>query len=460
MEKLSNLNFYGVSLEKGDVTLYSNSLSEEISSRIDKAGCVQHPVNTYLLEKMANADPTHRACIDIKAMMTVGLGYDFLSKKAKRNKKFKEFIETPNENRFQSFQDLVDALAIDFFTFENGYLEMIKLNGNYAIYHLNGKNTYVNPKKVGENLIPGMASGYTQIVNGGKTTEFMALKRGQQMVEGKHYVAHLYKYSPSSSYYGVPSYISATPNISENVLIRQHGIRFFSNSARPDIALLISNGDITDEEIKKIQKQVSDYHKGVDNAHRLFIFSIEGEGAKVELKEISKTIDGQFLKESEKNRDEIARIHQVPPKILGISSAGSLGSGSETIGALKTFVETCINPYKKQFEVFINKVLESLFGFNPEIQFKQIDLTNRKDDAIIATMLSKIVDINGKPAATVDEIREDFGKPEDPKGALMPIPKPKPNPVDATGKPKPGVELDQQDKIESFDEEQPNPKED
>ncbi len=456
--RTGRLNFYGISLEKGEVKLYSDAISNEVKEYISSKGCIRHPVNTEILANMALADPTHRACIDIKTTMTVGLGYKFLNKEANTNKQFRKFIEQPNENMFRTFQDLINSLALDYFIFENGYFEIKKYKDMYAIYHLNAKDTYVIPKKYKNEIIPGMADGYCLIKKRGIPINFNSISRYEDIVDTKSYVAHLYNYSPLSDYYGIPSYLSIAPNISENVLIRKHGIKFFENSARPESALLISNGDVTDEEIEKIRTQLTE-HKGLENAHRFFIFSVEGENSKVELKEISKSIDGQFLKENEKNRDEIARIHRIPPKILGISSAGSLGSGSETIGALKNFVETFVNPEKKRFENFINMILMKMFGFNPEIQFKQIDLTNKKDDAIIATMLSKIIDINGKPAITVDEIRENIGMPIEIKGAKMSLESSK-SKVKNDGKPKVGVKIDQQDKIETLDEKQPNPKED
>jgi hypothetical protein len=454
---MNKTDFYEFSIEKGDIKLYPAGIPKEIVQFATNNNCVLHPVNMFALASLVDSDPTHRACLDIKTMMVSGLGYQFLNKKAEKNKDFKKFIDSPNMDVFMTFQDLLTASTFDFMVFGNTYLDFIQVGKQKALYHLIARDVYIKPKKIGGVAIPRIADSYYQILSGGNQhTEFRSLMDGETVKKAQHYLAHFYQYTPVSSYYGLPSYLPAIQNISENVLIRNHGIRFFSNSARPDLALLISNGDVSDKEIEKIKTQLSTYHKGIENAHRFFVFSIEGENAKVELKEISKTIDGQFLKESEKNRDEIARIHQIPPKVLGISSAGSLGSGSETIGALKNFVETSIKPLQLRYESFINKVLYIMFGFNPEIKFNQIDLTNEKDDAIIYSMLSRIVDINGKPAMTVTEIREKLSLPVEPEGALMV--KPASNDklgTDSTGKPKAGVALDQQSKIETLDEETP-----
>jgi capsid portal protein len=453
------MNIHGIDIAKSEISLFPEGIPKDIGSRYEKEGCIPHPVNMFNLAVLADSDPTHRACLDLKASMVVGIGYEFLNKKAKENKKFKEFIESPNLSNYKSFQDILDAIAFDYFTFGNCCLDFIKLDDNYALYNIIARDIYVKPEKKNGQIVPGLAKSYHQITKEGYTAEFLSLQRKQEMLEGKHYLAHMYNYSPSSSFYGIPCYLAASPNISENVLIRKYGIRFFYNSARPDMMLLISNGDITEEEVKKITDQLTQHHKSVDNSHRFFILSVEGENAKLDLKELSKTMDGQFLKEADKNRDEIIRLHQIPPKLMGVSSSGSLGSGSETIGALKSFVEISIAPQQVKFEHFINKVLYSMFGFNPEIKLKQIDLTNAKDDAIIYTMLSKIIDVDGKPAMTTTEIREKLELPKEPSGALMPLPKSEAK-VNEDGKPRAGVALDQNDKIESLDEEEPNPKPD
>jgi len=460
-----SVKFYGVNLQKGDIQLYSQGIPPEVTNMAVGNECILHPTNMFALAIMADSDPTHRSCLDIKSLMTVGLGYKFTNKKAKKSKAFQEFIETPNLSPFRTFQDLLDSLAFDYMTFGNGYLEFASVGkSNHALYHMIARDMYIKPKKIGGAIVSGLVESYHQIARGtgNEGISFRALERNEKLKNAQHYVAHMYQYTPASSYYGLPSYLAATPNISENVLIRQHGIRFFSNSARPDMALLISNGDVSPEEVTKIQEQFSSQHKGIDNSHRLFIMSIEGEHSNLELKEISKSLDGEFLKEGDKNRDEIARIHGVPPKVLGISSAGSLGSGSETIGALKNFIETNINPLQSKFENFVNRVCMIMFGFNPGIKFYKIDLTNKKDDAIIHTMLSKIIDINGMPAMTTTEVREKWDLPEEPEGALMLKPQKKESidKVDAAGKPKAGVKLDQQDKIETLDEENPKPKPD
>ena len=98
----------------------------------------------------------------------------------------------------------------------------------------------------------------------------------------------------------------------------------------------------------------------------------------------------------------------MPPKILGIASAGSLGSGNEAIGALKILVECIINAEKKEFEHSLNSILSTEFNHNEEdiISFNELSLINEKDLAIVhKTYLDMGV-------ISINEARRDCGRLE------------------------------------------------
>ena len=82
-----------------------------------------------------------------------------------------------------------------------------------------------------------------------------------------------------------------------------------------------------------------------------------------------------------------------------MSSSGSgMGGGSVAIGDLFLENQIMIRPEQDDFEEYVNILLESLFGFNPEIKFKSIDTNNQKDMAIILAQLTS----SGTPISKTD----------------------------------------------------------
>lgn len=96
-----------------------------------------------------------------------------------------------------------------------------------------------------------------------------------------------------------------------------------------------------------------------------------------------------FEKLKNLNRDEIIAAHGVPPRMIGVMSAGTLGGGGELIGQLHSFNELTIIPKQEQIEWFFYQI-----GY--PLKLKKIDVTNFKDDSDLVTNLvaSGILNIN------------------------------------------------------------------
>ncbi len=123
------------------------------------------------------------------------------------------------------------------------------------------------------------------------------------------------------------------------------------------------------------------------------------------------------MDEYRKNRDEIISVHQIPPKLMGISVAAGLSTGTETIGSLRDFVERTIAPRQNKLSMFFSNLFSSMFNAKIDFAFDKVDTTNAKDEAIVNNIYAKIMDKEGKPVLTVTEIREFLGLPDEPKGA-------------------------------------------
>jgi len=423
-----------------EVIKTTNAIPNDVKSMIKNENVVERPTNMFSLADLADMDPTHRAAIEIKKNIILGRGWKFLESGHKNKmKELERFMLDPNDDFSETIDDILDKFIDDKEIFGMGYLECAKIGDKKVIYHLPARDLYAKALTNGGKLVAGKVAKWIQISPDSTKQEFLDFNTTKKISNGTHYVVQLKNYTSKSSFYGLPRYIAAISAIIENIYIKEYGMAFFKNDARPAVAILMTGGVWGDAQKKAIMEYLGTELKGASNSHKLLVLHTDEKDAEIEIKELSKTMDGNFLAETEKNRDEIARVHgPIPPKLLGISEGSGIGGGGESIGELKTFIEVVINKKQKEIENFINKVLMKLFelDFNPQFKFQNIDITSPKDDAIIHSMYAKIIDKSGKSVMTVDEIREDIDMPIEAKGEYMADPKN--SPTDSRG----GTNLD------------------
>lgn len=200
---------------------------------------------------------------------------------------------------------------------------------------------------------------------------------------------HLFYYSPKSRFYGEPDYLSALLPILVNLKADKFNEAFFSNSARADKAIVFENAEPDENQLHAFKEFFGSNFKGYENAHKTLVVTAMGENAKVRFEDLSKTDDLSFKELKDVNRDEIIAAHGVPPRMIGVMSAGSLGGGGELIGQLHSFNELTIIPKQEQIEWFFYQI-----GF--PIKLKPIDVTSFKDDSDLVTSLvsSNILSVN------------------------------------------------------------------
>lgn len=125
--------------------------------------------------------------------------------------------------------------------------------------------------------------------------------------------------------------------------------------------------------------------KGVDNAHKMLFLSVPQEKA-IKLMPLSKSIDEQFISLNEKTRFQIALKCRVMPKMLGISTGGNFGGGSAEMADLQLYLETVSKSEQQYINDVLNKFFTLEFKVNPEFVLNSMDISNEKDDAIIANL--------------------------------------------------------------------------
>ena len=184
---------------------------------------------------------------------------------------------------------------------------------------------------------------------------------------------HLYYYSPNSRFYGEPDYLAAMLSILTNQKADSFNNAFFENSARADTAIIFENSEPDEMQLNAFKEFFGSNFKGTGNAHKTLVLTANGDNAKVRIEDLSKVSDISFEKLKNLNRDEIIAAHGVPPRMVGVMTAGQLGGSGEVTGQLHSFNELTIIPKQEQIEWFFDSI-----GY--PIKLKPIDVSNFKDD--------------------------------------------------------------------------------
>jgi HK97 family phage portal protein len=222
--------------------------------------------------------------------------------------------------------------------------------------------------EVAKNSLYLLPSNQARIDKDRRVWQYLSNKKIE--LEGRH----LAYYSPRSRFYGEPDYLAALPALVNISKIDAFNSAFFDNSARADKAIVFEGGEPSEEQMRAFADFFGSSFRGYQNAHKTLIISSGGENSKVRIEDLSKIDDLSFEKLRVNARDEIIAAHGVPPRLVGVMSAGQLGGGGELIGQLHAFNELTIVPKQETIEWFF----ESL-GY--PIKLKPIDVSSYKDDA-------------------------------------------------------------------------------
>lgn len=273
-----------------------------------------------------------------------------------------------------SAKQLLFAFALDAEIYGNAFIEQSGVASNFSLYHLPGFEGRIDRER--------------QL--------FQLDSTGQsQRLEGHHFKYH----SPASRWYGEPDYLATVLQILTTQKADRYNDVFFDNGARPDMAIIYENGEPSEAQLESFRTFFGSSFKGYDKAHKTLILSSDSVGdkdAKIRFEQLGKVEEMSHKQLKEVNRDEIVAGHGVPPRLVGIMSAGGLGGGGELIGQLHAFNEVEIKPKIELIEGFFDSIdLPTII--------KPLDVTNFKDDSDVVTNLvnSKII--------TQQEAREILG---------------------------------------------------
>ncbi len=343
------------------------------------------PYSLTALAELYEINSTHKACVDAKATNIVGLGHHFVPAHPEADESERVRLEAlfGSCNPEMTFTDLMRAVWTDVETVGNGYLEITRSAAGEVdgFYHVPATTIRVKSDR----------SGFVQIRDGRKR-QFRNV--GAEAVadpesgEAPNEILHLRKYTPQSSYYGVPDVLPAVSAIAGDRAAAEYNVSFFEHNAVPRMAIICEGGQMSQALIQEIRRFMESEIKG--QAHKTLVLEVPNNGTKLRLEPLgsAQSEDAGFLDYRRANRDEILMVHRVPPSKITIVENANLANSRDQD---KTFREQVVRPEQRRIEFRINRLLREQMGIAGwQFRFREMDLSEELQQAEIARIYTEI----------------------------------------------------------------------
>jgi len=401
---------YKVNRTSGEISLYKGGkeIPNDIQTQFGGLGqpdnVIKPPWDTYELEWLLKYNHTHRRCMELKSTLVAGFGYDFRNKNHSNYPKLEAWAKKPNSTFGDTLSNIAVNVKRQHCSFGYGPLIIKKAFDTIQMFDAkNTKSTFVIPNFRNGRNVNGIRKYVQLSKNTNEKVEYFPYNGNPKL--GRDYM-HWFGYKTlSSSYYPEPEYLPAKDKIYEDIFVDKNNIDFFKNRAMGDFVILFTGSKLdgkTKNQVSKDFKQNMSQFEGVGNQHKTMYLHSPGKDAKIQVVDISKNEDGQYSKRQSALEASIARAWGITPSLISLTKNGSgFGGGSVAIGDLFLENQIMIRPEQRDFEEAINLILESLFGFDPQIKFRTIDTNNQKDMAVILTQIVS----SGTPISKIEARR-------------------------------------------------------
>ena len=407
-----------------ELSVQINKESQQVTSKKAGGPYVDPRIRFSDLVQFVDLNTWHKRCIMLKARLVAGLGWQLVTdhddkKPDEFYNKISAFLNRPNEHYHDSFTSIATRFMVDYYAIGNGFLECSRnlKNEVAAIYHIRGRNMRRKPVKITGTGAQAreVMKGYIQLVDA-MQREFASF--GDEERGEKNEIIHMLDYDVSDDYYGAPGWLPALGAMILDRSAVEFNTYMFENEMTAKFLLIIEGGNLSPEARLALKNFLAKKAMGIKNAGRALEVSIDDPNAKIRIEKLTvenKEKDLSFSVGRSQNRDEIIAAHGVPPRMLGIMSAGQLGGTGEIEGQLTTFKQITIDPDQAELEKLLNKTIIASFGEHKwQLKFDEMDITDALTDA------EYYLKLTGQQALlTVDEAREEMGRGPHPDGEVQ-----------------------------------------
>ncbi|WP_135806203.1 phage portal protein [Halorussus marinus] len=171
--------------------------------------------------------------------------------------------------------------------------------------------------------------------------------------------------SPISLYYGIPDWVAAMRTMAADEAAQEWNHDIFDNLGIPHYAIKVTGGKLT-EESKDQLRELQQNLKG--EPYRTAILEVDefeqqtpleaedGSDVEIEFEPLGATDsnDMEFQQFRERNEHEIAKVHEVPPILINVTSTSNRSNSEAQV---REFAEDVIAPEQAKFEARLYRIL-------------------------------------------------------------------------------------------------------
>lgn len=322
---------------------------------------IEPPYNPVTLAKVYEVSSANYAAINAKVANIVGLGYklDYTlktkqklesmtdqEKVAKVRRKLEgakeeilEWLETRNDD--DTFTATLTKLYLDLESTGNGYLEIGRKT--------TGEIGYIGHIPSATMRVRRLRDGFVQMV-GGKFAYFKNFHDEEDLPPPfgsdprPNEIIHIYNYTPTNTYYGIPAIVSAQNAMAGNEFSSKFNLEYFENKATPRYIFWVKGAKLSRDAEAKLFEFFQNNLRG--QSHRTLVVPLPADeaGSKVDVKmeAVENGVqEGSFDKYRKSNLQEILMAHRVPMSKIGSAEGISLAAAKD---ADKTFKEQVTRP--------------------------------------------------------------------------------------------------------------------
>ena len=222
--------------------------------------------------------------------------------------------------------------------------------------------------------------------------------------------------SPLEQEYGVPDWVSAIRTIGSDEAAKDYNRAFFDNDTIPRFVIKVTGGELTEESKNDLRQML---HGLREESHRAVILEVEqfaqqlDDDIEIKLEPLGQGISEEmdFKLFREKNEHEIAKVHEVPPILIGVTQTSNRANSREQVA---DFANNVISPEQHKFGQRLYRILHQtalgITDWTIEYELRGADMP--KENADVARR--KIQAVRG--AIPIDRALEMIGEeplPED-----------------------------------------------
>lgn len=348
---------------------FSTQIPEDPFAGSYSHGLQVPPLAVEQLIFLAESHPTHAPALDQKTADIIGTGWEWRKKNEDaeppegQREQLEEWFESLNDPKEDetAHETLLSAVS-DLETVGYGVIELARGKGaNNKVEHW-----YYMPAHTVRFHRSGMKVAQER---GGKRVWFKRwlpddtrqvdkitgklFEEGEQAPNRANEVLVIRRPARRSSWYGIPTYVSALGWIALSLAARDDNIMFFENKREPRWAVILSNLE-DDPDLDEQLRQA--FQRDLKQPHRNIFIPISGPG-QITFQQLSDNRgDMSFEKLQARADASILLAHKTPPERLGLARTGPLG-GNVVESAVRTYKEAVIQTTQAMIAARINRLI-------------------------------------------------------------------------------------------------------